>query len=95
MAFSSYEYHFTRRGSGIGLLIRTSLFTLFLLTFAGMAFGQSFSGVTGVVSDSAGAIVPGATVKLTDTKTSRDLTTKVMIRVFSASPTWLPGKAIN
>lgn len=76
MAFRSLEDHFIRRVSGIGVLIRTSAFALFLLAFAGLAFGQSVSGVTGIVSDSAGAIVPGATVKLTDTKTSRELTTK-------------------
>lgn len=76
MSFSSNRDHFIRSVSGIGVLIRTSAFALFLLTFAGMAFGQSVSGVTGIVTDSAGAIVPGATVKLTDTKTSRELTTK-------------------
>jgi hypothetical protein len=32
-------------------------------------------GVTGVVSDSAGKVIPGATVTLTDTKTERALTT--------------------
>ena len=37
--------------------------------------GQGTSGVTGVVSDSNGAIVSGAKVTLTDTKTSRELTT--------------------
>ena len=37
---------------------------------------QAVSGVTGVVTDSAGAVVPGVTVTLTDTKTSKELTTK-------------------
>jgi len=40
---------------------------------AGLA--QSVSGVTGIVSDPAGAVVPGVQVTLTDTKTSRELTT--------------------
>lgn len=44
-----------------------------LLPIEGMA--QSSSGVTGVVTDASGALVPGAEVKLTDTKTSRELTT--------------------
>jgi hypothetical protein len=38
-------------------------------------FGQAVSGVTGVVTDPNGAIVAGATVVLTDTKTGRELTT--------------------
>jgi len=33
------------------------------------------SGVTGVVTDAGGALIPGVEVKLTDTKTSRELTT--------------------
>jgi hypothetical protein len=37
---------------------------------------QSVSGVTGVVSDSTGAVIPGVTVTLTDTKTAKELTTK-------------------
>ncbi|MEO8649551.1 MAG: TonB-dependent receptor, partial [Acidobacteriota bacterium] len=54
------------------LVIISALLTLMpVLTSA-----QAVSGVTGVVSDAAGAIVPGATVTLTDTKTSKELTTK-------------------
>ena len=38
-------------------------------------FAQATSGVTGVVKDPAGAIVPGVTVTLTDTRTDRTFTT--------------------
>lgn len=38
-------------------------------------FGQATSGVTGSVTDAAGAVVPGVQVTLADTKTSRELTT--------------------
>ncbi len=51
----------------------------FMLAFVLMpldGLAQSNSGVTGVVTDAGGALVPGAEVKLTDTKTSRELTTK-------------------
>lgn len=41
----------------------------------GMAFSQSTSGITGVVADESGGVVPGATVKLVDTKTSKEVTT--------------------
>lgn len=47
---------------------------LYVLLPVGAA-AQSNSGVTGVVTDSSGALVPGVEVKLTDTKTSRELTT--------------------
>jgi hypothetical protein len=57
------------------------LFTLILasLTFcfsAALASAQNTSGVTGVVKDSTGAVVAGADVKLTDTKTGTEQTTK-------------------
>ena len=51
----------------------SSICVVLLLAFA--AFGQTNSGVTGVVTDTSGALVPGVEVTLTDTKTNRDLTT--------------------
>ncbi len=41
-----------------------------------VAPAQAVSGVTGVVTDAAGAVVPGVNVVLLDTKTSKELTTK-------------------
>ena len=49
--------------------------SLFLLLFPVLTFAQAVSGVTGVVTDAGGAIIPGAQVLLLDTKTSRELTT--------------------
>jgi hypothetical protein len=46
-----------------------------LLLYAAVALGQSSSGVTGIVTDQSGAVVPGATVTLTDTKTGKEQTT--------------------
>lgn len=40
-----------------------------------MVFAQSATGVTGVVTDSSGSLMPGVEVKLKDTKTSREQTT--------------------
>lgn len=56
------------------------LFTLILasLTFcfsAALASAQNTAGVTGIVTDPAGGVISGAEVKLTDTKTSKELTT--------------------
>ena len=52
------------------------LFAGFLIcAFALVAVAQSVSGVTGTVTDPQGARVVGATVTLTDTKTSKELTT--------------------
>src|SRR6187399_1933181 len=48
--------------------------SLFLLLFPVLTFAQAVSGVTGVVTDISGAIIPGAQVVLFDTKTSRELT---------------------
>lgn len=50
--------------------------SLTLCLFAAAALAQSTSGVTGIVSDPTGAVVNGADVKLTDTKTTNELTTK-------------------
>lgn len=50
--------------------------SLLLLVFPIMSAAQAVSGVTGVITDTAGAVVPGVEVKLTDTKTSRELTIK-------------------
>jgi len=51
------------------------LVTLTLLFSMTVAFGQTTSGVTGIVTDTSGAVVPGAKVTLLDTKTSREQTT--------------------
>src|SRR4051812_2319178 len=56
------------------LAARTLIFTL-LLVFASIVPAQTNSGVTGVVTDPSGALIPGVQVTLTDTKTSRELTT--------------------
>ncbi|MBO0798913.1 MAG: carboxypeptidase regulatory-like domain-containing protein, partial [Blastocatellia bacterium] len=47
-----------------------------LLVFPVSAFGQQTSGVTGVVTDATGALINGADVTLTDTKTNKELSTK-------------------
>jgi hypothetical protein len=59
------------RWTGIAASLLFAL--LILLPVGGMA--QASSGVTGVVTDASGALIPGVSVKLTDTKTSRELTT--------------------
>lgn len=49
---------------------------LTLCLFAATALAQNSSGVTGVVRDPTGASIAGVDVKLTDTKTGEELTTK-------------------
>lgn len=49
--------------------------SLAICLFSMIAFAQSSSSVTGIVTDPSGAVVPGATVKLTDTKTGQEQTT--------------------
>jgi hypothetical protein len=51
--------------------------SLLLLMFPVLAMGQataSSSAVTGIVSDPTGAVIPGVSVKLTDTKTGQERT---------------------
>lgn len=56
--------------SGIFLTI-----SMFLILFPIISLAQAVSGITGVVTDSSGALIPGAQVLLVDTKTSRELST--------------------
>ncbi len=46
-----------------------------VLLSAVMIAAQSFSAVTGIIADSSGAVIPGATVTLLDTKTKSEQTT--------------------
>ncbi len=69
-------YQAETRHAGVKWFSSISALVLISLTFAGFTFAQSVSGVTGIVADATGAVVPGATVTLTDTKTTRILTTK-------------------
>ena len=57
-------------------VLRFIFTSLALCLFAVGALAQSTSGVTGIVTDPTGAVVTGADVKLTDTKTDTELTTK-------------------
>src|SRR5882724_5203207 len=52
--------------------MRLVLALLAVCFLATAAFGQSFSGVTGTVTDPNGAVVSGVTVKLIDTKTKHE-----------------------
>jgi hypothetical protein len=52
------------------------LMSLLLMLFPIIGSAQSVSGVTGIVTDANGAVVPGAAVTLTDTKTQKEQTTK-------------------
>ena len=58
------------------LLYAFMLASLTLCLSAVVAMAQSSAGVTGTVKDSNGAVIAGAEVKLTDTKTGAELNTK-------------------
>src|SRR5262245_36574073 len=55
---------------------RLLIVSLLVAMFPVVVWGQQASAVTGVVTDSTGAVISGADVKLTDTKTTAELTTK-------------------
>src|SRR5688572_20028113 len=63
-----------RRSNGESLM-RTLLLLSVLILTAVIASAQTLSGVTGVITDPTGAVVPGVEVTLLDTKTSRELKT--------------------
>jgi Carboxypeptidase regulatory-like domain len=56
------------------------------------ASAQSTAGVTGTVKDSNGAVIAGADVKLTDTKTGAELTTKTNDQGVYTFPKVAPGQ---
>jgi hypothetical protein len=55
---------------------RLLIMSLLVALFPVSVWGQQTSAVTGVVTDATGAVVSGAEVKLTDTKTAAEQTTK-------------------
>ena len=75
---TTVDRHISKNHNGFkkkaGILLFLVALTAFALPI--MVSAQSVSGVTGVVTDSTGAVVPGAAVTLTDTRTARELTTK-------------------
>jgi len=73
------------------LLFTFMLATLTLCFFVVSASAQSSSSVTGTVKDSNGAVIAGADVKLTDTKTGVELTTKTNDQGVYIFPKVAPG----
>lgn len=74
------------------LLFAFMLAALALSLSAVTAFAQSTAGVTGTVKDSNGAVIAGADVKLTDTKTGVELTTQTNDQGVYNFPKVLPGQ---
>jgi Carboxypeptidase regulatory-like domain len=74
------------------VLFTFMLATLTLCFFAVSASAQSTAGVTGTVKDSNGAVIAGADVKLTDTKTGAELTTKTNDQGVYTFPKVAPGQ---
>ena len=73
------------------LLFAFMLATLTLSLSAVVAFAQSTAGVTGTVKDSNGAVIAGADVKLTDTKTGTELDAKTNDQGVYTFPKVNPG----
>lgn len=76
--------------SNVGRFILLTAISLVICAFTvPLANAQAVSGVTGVVTDVNGAVVPGVDVTLTDTKTAKELTTKTNdqgVYLFSSVP---------
>ncbi|HRH45520.1 MAG TPA: carboxypeptidase-like regulatory domain-containing protein, partial [Pyrinomonadaceae bacterium] len=54
---------------------KSLIVALMLLFLTSLVIGQTSSGITGIVTDPSGAIIPGVKVTLLDTKTSREVNT--------------------
>jgi len=63
---------FEKRVSLSSLLV---ILILSIMMFPAIVSAQAVSGITGVVTDPSGALIPGVQVLLVDTKTSREVTT--------------------
>ncbi|HSD46770.1 MAG TPA: carboxypeptidase-like regulatory domain-containing protein, partial [Pyrinomonadaceae bacterium] len=74
------------------LLFTCMLAILTLSLSAIVAFAQSTAGVTGTVRDSNGAVIAGADVKLEDTKTGTEFTTKTNDQGVYMFPKVNPGQ---
>ncbi len=74
------------------LLFTFLVATLTLCFSAVMASAQSTAGVTGTVKDGNGAVIAGADVKLTDTKTGVELTSKSNDQGVYSFPKVAPGQ---
>src|ERR1044072_3866665 len=79
-----------------GAQMKKVLFTFMLATLTlcfvlVVSSAQSTAGVTGIVKDSNGAVIAGADVKLTDTKTGAELTTKTNDQGVYSFPKVAPG----
>jgi hypothetical protein len=74
------------------LVFAFMLATLTLCFSAVVASAQSTAGVTGTVKDSNGAVIAGADVKLTDTKTGVELNTKTNDQGVYNFPRVAPGQ---
>jgi len=74
------------------LLFAFMLAALTLSLSAVVGFAQSTAGVTGTVKDSNGAVIAGADVKLTDTKTGIELATKTNDQGVYNFPKVAPGQ---
>ena len=71
------------------LVILAVLFVLPVITAA-----QSVASLTGVVMDVSGAVVPGASIKLTNTRTGASLFAKTAgDGIATGSSTFRPGRA--
>jgi len=57
-------------------LKRLLIMSVLVLLFPVVALGQQTSSVTGIVTDTTGAVIRGVEVKLTDTKTAKEQSTK-------------------
>ncbi len=66
------------------------VFLAFLLVLPYTLSAQQVAGLTGVVTDNTGAVVPGVTVKLTNTETGAEYTTTTNdVGVFLFVTSWL------
>ena len=72
-------------------VLRFAFLSVMLSMFGAVALAQNTAGVTGIVADTSGGVIRDADVKLTDTKTGNELSTKTNDQGVYSFPRVAPG----
>ena len=76
----------------VHLLKRGGVCALLFLVFAGLGYGQGFGSLVGTVTDSTGAVIPSATIKVTQVGTGLERSAITNVRGYFVIPSLQPSQ---